>query len=443
MKTDGGKTTGGGNRTFTTPFSGDGVLYLYHMTGSTSNSKIYLPSIVKGAVPTPPGPTPTPAPLPGGAFLETFDGEPANPKAWNSAIWDIQVHSRDQETWLNLESMQAGHGLNCEPPPATHLFSGAYADAVFQCHNHVMTAINAGGYGEIYLTPNRMIDFSSGEAILRFDMSTLRTSPRDWVDLWITPINENLALPIDFNVDLAGAPKDSIHIRMDFGDVGVFKGEIYRNFQSTALRAASRINYEQVLTPSAQVRSTFELHVSRTHIKFGLPNSNLWWIDTSIADPGWNTGIVQLGHHSYNPTKDCSSSTLVCLPDTWHWDNVSINPAIPFNIIKADRRYVLKGDASNVVTFNSPAPANAFLRFSGIGTIEVSFNGGPFQPAVKAQSSALPGIGDYHPEHMSNYWTSIPQGTHTVGFRFSNDDWYTTSYEMIAKDFAIWSLGGN
>ena len=419
---------------FTTPFSGDAVLYLYSVANPTGSAQLYFPGFTRNTIPTS-------TPAPGAAFLENFDGMPPKPQSWSSPNWDIQVHSRDRDTWLTLETMQADHGTGCEPPPASHFNNGAYPDAVFQCHDHVMTSLNAGGYGEIYLTPNRMVDFSAGEAIIRFDMSTRRTSDRDWVDLWITPYDDNLALPIDSDVDLQGAPKNSVHIRMDFGDYGVFFGEIYRNFQGAALPQKTSEPYEQALTPSAKDRSTFELRISRSHVKFGMPTYNLWWIDTNIADLGWSKGILQLGHHSYNPQKNCASSSLVCLPNTWHWDNVNINPATPFTMIEADRRYVLKGDPNQVVNFAAPAPASAFLRFSGIGKIEVSFNNGPFVPATKAQSSQLPGIGAYHPEHLSNYWVSAPQGTETIKLRFSNDDWYTTSFDMIAKDFAIWSLG--
>jgi hypothetical protein len=424
--TTGSVTTGGGNRTLTAPFNGDAVLYLYSISSPAVESKIYLPAVAKESPP------------PTTNFVETFDGTPGDPTAWSSPDWDTQVHSRDDDTWFKMESMEAGHSSHCDPPPTTHPLTGEYADGVFQCRDHVMTAVNASGYGVIYLTPNQMINFSAGEAVLKFDVSTLRTSGRDWIDVWVTPFKDNLALPLDNEVDLMGVPKNSVHIRMDFGDEGIFKGEVYRNFIATTLPVVSSLGYEQVLTPSASVRSTFELHITRTHIKFGMPKSNFWWIDTDISDLGWSTGVVQLGHHSYNPKKDCDNSNLVCLPNTWHWDNVSINPATPFTMIKADKRYVSKDDADPTVTFNSPAPANSFLRFSGIGTIEVSFNGSAFQKAVKAQSSDLPGIGDYHPEHMSNYWMAVPQGTQTVTFRFSDDSWYTTGLPMIAKDFAIW-----
>jgi hypothetical protein len=454
----GGKTIGGGNRTFLPPFGGDAVLYIYSANLPVLGQKFYLPAIRSGepsrsaaltpAPNLPPSPTPPPTPLQaslrGGAFLETFDGTPGKPQPWSSPFWDIQIHSRDSGSWHTLEPMQAAYGPQCEPPPKTHPTSGAYADSVFQCADRVMTAMNGSNYGVIYLTPNQMINFSSGEAVVQFDLSTLRASSRDWIDLWITPFYENVALPIHSGVDLMGTPNHAVHIFLNVGDAGIFKGEVFREFTSTQLPVNSGLPYERILSPSANTLTTFELRLTGTHVKFGLPEHNLWWIDAVIPDLGWDTGVLQFGHHSYNPAQDCMYSTLACLPNTWHWDNLRINRAVPFIMIKADRRFIDKADPANqTVTFAAPAPKNAYLRFSGVGTIEVSLNGGPFQPAVKARSSELPGMGDYHAEHMSSYWMAVPAGTRTVQFRFSDDGWYTTEYAMIAKDFAIWSLGGN
>ena len=95
------------------------------------------------------------------------------------------VNSRDLDTWYNLDPSQGHHGPNCEAPLATHTVT-AYQDTIYQCKNHVMTTINAGGYGALYMTPNEMIDFSE-EGVIRFDISTLRTSGRDWIDVWVTP----------------------------------------------------------------------------------------------------------------------------------------------------------------------------------------------------------------------------------------------------------------
>jgi hypothetical protein len=128
------------------------------------------------------------------------------------------VHSRDVNTWYQLEPMNTDHGADCSPPPATHPLSRRYEDAVYQCRNHVMTAIKAEGYGMIYLTPNHMVDFSQGPAAIRFDVSTLRTSLRDWIDLWITPYEDNLQIPLQTDiamVDASGPPRRAVHVLMD------------------------------------------------------------------------------------------------------------------------------------------------------------------------------------------------------------------------------------
>ena len=175
---------------------------------------------------------------------------------------------------------------------------------MFICNNHVMTTIEAG-YGLIYLTPNQMVDFAGGEAVVRFDMSTLRTSSRDWVDLWVTPYEDNLALPLDDGVDLNGPPRRAVHVRMGWGGHTNFIGEVYRNFAATPLPLVDDVDMEALFAPSAMNREPFELRISRTRVRFGLPNRNGWWLDSSIADLGWTRGVVQLGHHTYIADKGC------------------------------------------------------------------------------------------------------------------------------------------
>ena len=124
-------------------------------------------------------------------FVETFDIDPDMPSAWRSSNWDVSVHVRSRDQYFNLEEVAADHGADCGPPPAVHMVS-SYEDVVYNCKNHMMTALKASGYGAIYLTPNHLIDFSAGAAVLQFDMSTLRKSGRDWVDVWITPFEDHL-----------------------------------------------------------------------------------------------------------------------------------------------------------------------------------------------------------------------------------------------------------
>ena len=360
-------------------------------------------------------------------FFETFDGDPQQPESWRSPNWDITVHSRERDTWFELEAMNAAHGANCEAPPKTHVIT-AYEDTVFQCRNHLMTAINAEEYAVIYLTPDHMVDFSQDEAVIRFDVSTARESVRDWIDLWITPYDDHLQLPLtDWLPDLNGEPRESVHIFMDFSSFMRFQGEIIHDFETKELPLTDKgwLGYETFLNPSPKKRETFELRISETHLKFGMPEYDFWWIDTDISELGWNKGVVQLGHHSYNPTK-CDG----CGPNTWHWDNIIIEPAAPFTIIPGNRRYVDE-DTDPDVSFDNPAPENAHLRFAGIGNyIEVSFDGGQTWEKAQLQKQE-----QYADELFRSYWTPIPAGTTDVQFR--GDDWWGAGWHV--RDVSIWA----
>jgi hypothetical protein len=360
-------------------------------------------------------------------FTETFDGAPARPSPFNPPHWDVVVHSRNTDTWDTLEPMIAGHGPDCSAPPATHPTS-AYDQAVFQCRNHVMTAINASAYGMIYLTPAQMVDFSAGEAVVRFDMSTLDTSGRDWVDMWITPFEQNLVLPLDATLpDVQGPPPNAVQVSMDFSQ-STFLANIYRNGVKSTID--SFVTYDSVLVPDAARRDTFELRISNGHLRFGMPAYGLTFFDASIASLGWSQGIVQLGHHSYTPMKDCSGP---CAPNTWHWDNVTISPAKPFRMIKSNQRWYSDAKGSTA-TFAAPAPANARLRFAGVGDgMQVSFDGGASWVNARRNSTGTA------IEHMSSYWMSIPAGTTSVRFRSSG--WFGNPWAV--RDVAVWSSEGS
>lgn len=322
--------------------------------------------------------------------------------------------------------MMAAHGPNCEPPPANHRID-QYDQAVYQCKNHLMTAINDPGYGLIYLTPDHLVDFSQGEAVIRFDVSTLRRSQRDWIDLWITPFGDHLQLPLEnYLPDLSGEPKNGVHIRMEFTPSS-FKGFLTQDFEIFEIPGTGKAwqGYETFLTPDEKRRDTFELRLSRDHITFGMPAYDFYWIDTAIPHLGWDQGVVQLGHHSYNPSK-CEG----CAPSTWHWDNIFIQPAIPFTILPADRRYV---DASSlpVVQFTPHTLENAFLRFSAIGkNIEVSFDHGLNWQKARIQSQMI-----YEDDKFWSYWMPVPDGIEKVQFR--GEDWWGGKWHV--RDISIWS----
>jgi hypothetical protein len=300
-----------------------------------------------------------------------------------------------------------------------------------------MTAIKASDYGVIYLTPNQILDFSKGAATISWDMTTLRTSARDWVDVWISPFDEQLELPLDQPADLSGPPRDAVHIEMDIAS-SAFIATIYRNFEVTRVSGAiPGPTYESFLTPDGRRRDTFQITLSGTTLKMGMPAYNVWWANTSFPALGWKQGVVQFGHHSYNPLKEngCQSLQIAspadCYPNTWHWDNILMTPVKPFTLIKALQRAasVAKGAT---VSFDTPAPANAHLRFAGIGTkLEVSFNGGTTWQAAQMQAHDPTKLKE---EHFRSYWMPIPAGVQQVKVRGQN--WYSNPWYI--RDISIW-----
>lgn len=362
---------------------------------------------------------------------ETFTGNPASPQAFSDAEWDVQVHSRDSDTWFALDAINAQHGPDCSAPPATHT-NTSYEGSVFQCRDHVMTALNSTSYGVIYLTPNQIFDFSAGGS-LTFDLSTERMSVRDWWDVLITPYENNLALPLLSNLsqgtDLQGAPMNTIHIGTDNGEGSPRLSTVVNGNEWSGPDWIEPANSGIPGTVNqAATRQTFKLTIADGRMKFerlasATAPALVFW-DVAATVP-FTSGIVQFGHHSYNPAKDGAGTA-----GTWHWDNISFSASTPFTMIKADRRYTQGG----TVNFASPAPANAYLRFAGI--CKVSVNG---QVVTRAADYNRWGVG-YKPEHMSSYFVPITEGTQSISVSFSNDGWYETGYGCIAKDFSIWSL---
>ncbi len=365
----------------------------------------------------------------GVGFWESFDGSPDIPTPWSSPQWDVTIHSRDVSKFYTYNPMNAAHGTACDSPPATHAIS-SYADAVFNCKNHIMTGINDVGYGVIYLTPDYLVDFSEKQAVVTFDVSTLRTSYRDWIDVWLTPYENNLQLPLeDWLPDLSGEPSRAVHLSL-FGSSSSFNAFVIRNFSTAQLDGLWWVSYDSFLEPSATRRDTFELRISQNHLMFGMPDYNFWWVDTDISPPlDWNKAVLQLGHHSYNPTKDCTLPT--CFANTWHWDNVTIDPAQKFTMIQATQRYVDATLPSNKVSFNSVSPSNAYLRFTAIGTnIQVSFDNGVTWVSATRQAVAQP----FDSGTFQSYWMPIPAGLSSVRFKGANG-WASPWH---VRDMSIW-----
>jgi hypothetical protein len=315
--------------------------------------------------------------------------------------------------------MQAQHGANCDPPPETHKVT-KYGDAVYNCRFHMMTAVSSGkkslhNYAVAMFSPNRTLDFSGGEATIRFDVSTLRASKRDWFEIWITPYEDLLRIPVQKDrPSMQGTPRNGIMIALkSFTDIGSVDVKVVKDFQVTDIDGPVEwVGYENFLTPSATVRSTFEIKLSKQRISVGMPNESFYWIPNKQIPGGlgFDKGIVQFGHNSYD-VFECDDGCSVG-PNTWHWDNIYLAPSEPITALPANRRHV-DSDTPSYVTFPRKAPAGSQLQFTGVGfDLEVSFDNGATWKAAKLAHNRSA-------EHWKykNYSMGVPKGTKRVYFR--------------------------
>ena len=406
-------------------------------------------------------------------FLATFDTNPASPQPWTQIPelqnFDVAIHSRDQGTWDKLEEMDADHGTDCAASQDNALFpkhhiAGVYQESIFNCKNHIMTSIKAGGYGEIILTPAAIADWSEGSVNISVDVSTYRSSGRDWWGIMISPYDENLVLPLEnWLPDLDGFPKNGLHFTADGGS-GTFNGEQIADGASTDVKDKWWVKFDDLgLSQSKANRSHYVWTISKTHVTVGIetpatngtcPNNN-WslngstcsfhWIDNELPTPlNWTRGIVQFEHHSYNPEKDCDVANPpaedgTCHAGTWHWDNFYIKPAIPFTVIKAQQNRLVGTNKDTVTANFAPAPKNAKLRFAAVCKVDVAYNGGTFQPASNmATTKHAAGDFDTNPGTSHSYFLPVPDGTTTVEFKFHPDGWYT-EWPCLVEDPAFWT----
>lgn len=379
----------------------------------------------------PPGPDltdPRPDTTAQGPGRWSFTGPTPAPIPFDEPGWDVQIHSRDRETWVDPQPMDAHHGMDCGPHPATHRIT-RYDQMVFRCRDHLMTSIRADGYGVIVLTPDRMLDWTGEEAVLRFDVSTFRSSTRDWIKVWISPFESQLPVPAgEFVPDLNGPPANGIFLEMT--SRGNLCPRLVRDFDVTDLSCQDWQDLGEHVTPSATARVTVEVRLSRTHLRVWLPDEGLVFSDAPLPTPlPFTQGVVQFAHYSYTPGKcdGCSGA------NTWHWDEVRMAPSIPFTIVRGDRRFVDGGGGE--VVFPSPAPAGARLRFVAAGVApEVSLDGGTTWTPAREQAVQRTN------DPVRQFWIPVPAGTRRVQLRPGSPiTWWPHHDLWIARDFALWA----
>lgn len=372
-----------------------------------------------------------------GSYIATFDGLPLTPQRFSTHFqypdFDVQIHHREPNGSMTVQN-NAQHGGDCSGPPATHVAGSNASDHVYICRDHVMTALNEGdgpngGYGAIYLTPNRMVDFSTTGTV-SFELSTARLSKRDWWDLTVSPFQDSQSLPLLSNlsqgVDLQGPNRNAIVVTIDNFEAAPSL-KIVRNGVVTVL-ADFRIPFNSGITAGtneAAVRQTFKLSLGGNRAKFerigSLTATPITFFDTALPALAWSQGVVNFGHHSYSPSKDNSG-----VAATWHWDQFQIDPAVPFYIGHFNSR----GTGGGTITADLPAPPGSYLRFSAICR--------PIIDGVMPPKMTDTG----HAEHFSSYLMPIAAGKKSFNVTFAADDWYNAGYGCYAKDYSIFALGG-
>ena len=383
---------------------------------------------------------PTPVVIGAGqAWTYTFDGTPAQPQSFLPMDWEITRHSRDSQTWDEMEPMYADHGMDCLPEPSTHLISN-WDDTLFTCKNHLMTALRATDYGMVYATPPQLWDLTSGEGTLSFALSTLRTSRRDWVDVWITPYDEVLSLPLDdWLPDGEGKPRNGWHIRMN--QSGNQEGTVYQLWEIVNGRERfvpdtnGHYGYEAWLRPSAVRRDVLALTIAGGKANLCMPAYGKCFIENQPITRTWNQAVVQFGHHSYNPLKEDGVHVDTPRAGTWHWDDFLIAPAVPFTIQRIAQRRA-NADMPRV-DLSQPAPANAILRVSGFGyDLEFSPDNGRSWRRMERRQGNMPTADD----HFLSYWTPVPVGTTQILFRgrdYSNYPWHVMNMSIWTRDTGV------
>lgn len=381
------------------------------------------------------GPNPAAAAAASSGFSFNWTAQPGSPQPWVPGSvndWDL-IANIDGPTDVN-GAMDAGHGADCSPPPASHHVV-TLADSVFLCKGHMMTAINGGGdafvsYGAVYFTPAQLVDWSQNQASISWKVSTLRTASRDWWQVNLSSFDQNLVFPLYNKLPAyQGEPDTGIQVQVDNGVCGtILRVQTITGGELNTINTDSPCVEDQV-PASAQIRSQFRVDVSANHMKVYMPGTKAVWYDGPINLP-FNKAVVQFSHHSYDPQKGDNLQPGPPAPNTFHWSDVSISPTTPFGMLRPQQPTSLHDGRNPTLSLPQPAPQNAFLRFAGLGNFQVSFDGGKsFQPA------RLQGT-DRTAEHFASYWTPIPAGTTQVAIRGQNN---SSGLSWWIEDVSVWA----
>lgn len=359
----------------------------------------------------------------------TFDGSPATPKPMDPADFEVIRLGMWTDDPVGAMSARVQHGPNCESPGnggATRHPVSNYDEIVFQCRDHLMTSV-VGQVAAIYMTPNQLLDLSSGSGTVKWDVSTASLSTRDWISVFIQGWDRQEQRILDEPIP-GHQSNPRLALQIEQGGTGpafesgsgMWHIEWYdenRNLTGLINDGCCGASVNKVTPMSAAVRTTFQLDITPGHARLWLPQFNYTLAEGNMPQIPWQAGIVTFAHHSYSPDKGYNPACQAGLigpcdetrgeANTWHWDNLSISPSTPFTIIKADHRSTRQGDT---FTFARPAPSKALLRFEAWGdAVSVSFDGNPAVAATRT--------GAYlYGEQSSSFVVPVPEGTTRATF---------------------------
>lgn len=398
-----------------------------------------------------------------GAGIATaqFDETPGIPLPVHQSAsypeFSYSVTHTEPSAWFHSpgQGFEAQHGANCSGPPDSHHVIN-YDDMVYVCNAHVMTALDAGSaQASLSLTPNKLLDWTNGPATFQFEMSTKIMSNRDWPDFIIVPFESAMG---GWYVDNNVTAKTGLNV---FSYTWVLK--YIQDHQYVHVADGNNGIWNAIVpgTNQAAARQPFKFTISRTHARMEMlpgpfnvcatqPNRCLFF-DTDIPDTqttlGMTKGVVQVGHHSYNPTKGVEHGENLSVlgegkPATWHWDEFRLEcnpgPCQTINFIRGDKRQspgVPSGQVwDDTINFTTPAPTGSYLRFNSSGhVVRLSFdNGATWENArctfLRCREE------DGH--NMLPYFHPVPQGKQSVRIHLEMH----AGHQIAARDFEIWSL---
>lgn len=261
----------------------------------------------------------------GGGFCDDFRGKASGATHVAFPAWG------DPYSFDALGSSQTGYETS------------GWTDAgfrAFSANEHFMTVVDDETFGMGVLRVRQPIDFAGRTGHIHFD-ADLKTSARRYIRLMLSPdITKTITDDREF-----GVPKPNTALDIWFIN-GTFTGRV--------VRGGSEVGGFSVDWPryygADDVRDSIDVYVSRTSVRVLV--NGVTYVDTAVADLGFDRAYVYLSQVSYNPCKDgeCSQNLQV-----WHWDNIAFDgPWLPIN--------GLTPTGTRLVAFNAFSAQNCSVR---------------------------------------------------------------------------------